>query len=74
VPFPVGEDIIEVLLQGALDRPQEAILFERWSYDQEAGSIAWRKSKRGPWKTAELTRPWGSIRERANLPEAIPYA
>ncbi|MGY3478515.1 tyrosine-type recombinase/integrase [Bradyrhizobium ottawaense] len=74
VPFPVGEDIIEVLLQGILDRPREAILFERWSYDQEAGSIVWRRSERGPWKTAELTRPWRSIRERAGLPEAIPYA
>jgi integrase len=74
VPFPVGEDIIEVLLQGILDRPKEAILFERWGYDQEAGSIVWRRSKRGPWKTAELTRPWRSIRERARLPEAIPYA
>jgi integrase len=74
VPFPVGEDIIEVLLQGILDRPKEAILFERWSYDQEAGSIVWKRSKRGPWKTAELTRPWRSIRERAKLPEAIPYA
>lgn len=74
VPFPVGEDIIEVLLQGILDRPKEATLFERWGYDQEAGSIVWRRSKRGPWKTAELTRPWRSIRERARLPEAIPYA
>jgi integrase len=74
VPFPVGEDIIEALLQGILDRPKEAILFERWSYEQEAGGIVWRKSKRGPWKTAELTRPWRSIRERAGLPEAIPYA
>lgn len=74
VPFPVGEDIIEVLLQGVLDRPKEATLFERWSYEQEAGSIVWRRSKRGPWKTAELTRPWRAIRERARLPEAIPYA
>ena len=74
VPFPVGEDIIEVLLQGILDRPKEAILFERWGYNQEAGSIVWRRSERGPWKTAELTRPWRSIRERARLPEAIPYA
>jgi hypothetical protein len=57
-----------------LDRPKEAPLFERWSYKQEAGSIVWRRSERGPWKTAELTRPWHAIRERAGLPEAIPYA
>ena len=58
VPFPVGEDIIEVLLQGVLDRPKEATLFERWSHDQEAGSIVWRRSKRGPWKTAALQLPF----------------
>ena len=28
---------------------------------------------RGPWSTSELTRPWQAIRERAGLPEAIPY-
>jgi integrase len=74
VPIPVGGDVIEVLLPGILGRPKEAPLFERWSYEQEAGSIVWRKSERGPWKTAELTRPWHAIRERAGLPEAIPYA
>ncbi|MBV9566282.1 MAG: tyrosine-type recombinase/integrase [Bradyrhizobium sp.] len=74
VPVPVGEDIIEVLLPAISDRPMEAPLFERWSYEQEPGSIVWKKSKRGPWKTAELTRPWNALRERAGLPEAIPYA
>lgn len=74
VLVPVGEDVIEVLLPGILNRPKDAPLFERWSYEQESGSIVWKKSKRGPWKTAELTRPWHAIRERAGLPEAIPYA
>ena len=32
VPVPVGEDIIEVLLPGILDRPRDAPLFERWSH------------------------------------------
>jgi integrase len=73
VPVPVGEDVIEVL-SPILNRPKEAPLFERWSYEQEAGSIVWRKSERGPWKTAELSRPWHAIRERARLPEVIPYA
>ena len=73
VPVPVGEDVIEVL-SPILNRPKEALLFERWSYEQEAGSIVWRKSERGPWKTAELSRPWHAIRERARLPEVIPYA
>lgn len=73
VPVPVGEDVIEVL-SPVLNRPKEAPLFERWSYEQEAGSIVWRKSERGPWKTAELSRPWHAIRERARMPEVIPYA
>lgn len=73
VPVPVGDDVIEVL-SPILNRPKEAPLFERWSYEQEAGSIVWRKSERGPWKTAELSRPWHAIRERARLPEVIPYA
>jgi len=74
VPVPVGEDVIEVLLPAILGRPKEAPLFERWSYKQGAGSMVWRKSERGPWKKAELTRPWHAIRDRAALPEAIPYA
>jgi hypothetical protein len=70
----LGEDIIEVLLSEILDRPKEAPLFERWRHEQAAGSVVWRKSERGPWKTAELTRPWHAIRERAQLTEVIPYA
>lgn len=73
VPIPVGEDVIEIL-SPVLSRPKEAPLFERWSYEQEAGSIVWRKSERGPWKTAEISRPWHAIRERARMPEVIPYA
>ncbi|GLR90546.1 integrase [Bradyrhizobium iriomotense] len=74
VPVPVGEDVIEVLLPAILGRPKDAPLFERWSYKQGAASMIWRKSERGPWKKAELTRPWHAIRDRAALPEAIPYA
>ncbi|EAQ36288.1 Phage integrase [Nitrobacter sp. Nb-311A] len=74
VPIPVGQDVIEALLPAIAGRPNEAPLLERWSYDQEAGSIAWKKSERAPWKTAELVRPWRAIRERAGLPAAIPYA
>jgi integrase len=69
----LGEDIIEVLLSEILDRPKEAPLFERWRHEQAAGSFC-LKSERGPWKTAELTRPWYAIRERAQLTEVIPYA
>jgi integrase len=74
VPIPVGDDVIEALLPAIIGRPSEAPLFERWRYEQEAGSIAWKKSERGPWKQAELARPWQAVRERAGLPEVIPYA
>lgn len=74
VPVPVGDDVIEVLLPAIVGRSKEAPLFERWGHEQEPHSIAWKKSERGPWKTAELTRPWGAIRQRAGLPEAIPYS
>ncbi|MGJ4940640.1 tyrosine-type recombinase/integrase [Bradyrhizobium sp. HKCCYLS1011] len=74
VPIPVGDDVIEVLLPAIVGRPKQAPLFERWSYKQEPHSIAWTRSERGPWKTAELTRPWQAIRQRAGLPEVIPYS
>jgi hypothetical protein len=43
-------------------------------HEQEPGGIAWKKSERGPWKRGELARPWKAIRERAGMPEVIPYA
>ncbi|WP_315730318.1 MULTISPECIES: tyrosine-type recombinase/integrase [unclassified Bradyrhizobium] len=74
VPVPVGEDVIEVLLPAISGRPKEAPLFERWRYEQRGPNFGWIKSQRGAWKTAELTRPWQAIRERAGLPKVIPYA
>lgn len=74
VPVPVGDDVIEVLLPAIVGRPSDAPLFERWIHEQEPGSIAWKKSERGPWKRGELARPWEAIRERAGMPEVIPYA
>jgi integrase len=74
VPVPVGEDVIDVLLPAIAGRPSDAPLFERWIHEQEPGGVAWKKSERGPWKRAELARPWKAIRERAGMPEVIPYA
>jgi integrase len=74
IPVPVGDDVIEVLLPAIVGRPNEAPLFERWSHKQQPHSISWKKSERGLWKTAELTRPWRAIRQRAGLPEVIPYS
>jgi integrase len=73
-PVPVGDDVMEVLLPAIVGRPSDAPLLERATHEQEPGSIAWRKSERGPWKRAELTRPWYAIRERASMPAVIPYA
>ncbi len=64
VLIPVGDDVIEVLLPAIVGRPKEAPLFERWNHEQEPHSLVWKRSERGPWKTAELTRPWRAIRER----------
>ncbi|MCA6108561.1 tyrosine-type recombinase/integrase [Bradyrhizobium cenepequi] len=75
VPVPVGADVLEVLLPAITGRPNEATLFERWAYEQEPDNIiAWKKSERGPWKKAEIHRPWQLIRDRAGMPEVIPYA
>jgi integrase len=74
VPVPVGEDVIDVLLPAIAGRPSDAPLFERWIHEQEPGGVAWKRSERGPWKRAELARPWKAIRERAGMPEVIPYA
>lgn len=74
VPVPVGADVLDVLLPAMTGRPNEAPLFERWMHEQMLGGIEWRKSERGPWKKAELTRPWQAIRDRAGMPDVIPYA
>jgi integrase len=73
-PVPVGDDVIAVLLPAIAGRPSDAPLFERWIHEQEPRGIVWKKSERGPWKRAELARPWKAIRVRAGMPKVIPYA
>ena len=73
VPVPIGDDVMEVLLPAIVGRPSDAPLFERWIHEQERGGIAWKKSERCAWKRGELARPWNAIRERAGMPEVIPY-
>ena len=74
VAVPLGDDVIETLLPAIVGRPSDAMLFERWIHEQEPNGIEWKRSRRGPWKRAELTRPWHAIRDRAEMPHVIPYA
>ncbi|MEQ1952498.1 integrase [Mesorhizobium sp. CN2-181] len=73
-PVPVGRDVLDELVSVAHGRKGDPALLERWRYKQVAAT-AWEPIGRGPWQAAsELARPWKSIRDRAGLPEAIPYA
>jgi len=75
IAVPVGQDVLDALLPRVTGRQGNATLFERWRHKQVAGSIRWARDARGPWKTpSELVRPWGAARERAGLPDVIPYA
>lgn len=71
---PVGRDVLDALVPITTDRPADAPLFERWRHKQ-ISSIKWERIGRGPWQSpSELVRPWQLIRERAEMPEVIPYA
>jgi len=75
IPVPIGRDVLEVLAPIVVGRSKGAPLFERWRYSQQPGTIRWERSSRGPWQTpSEIVRPWGDIRNKAGLPDVIPYA
>ena len=74
-PVPVGPDVIDALRPAVIGRTNDAPLLERWRHRQIPGAIRWERADRGAWQSAsELLRPWAAIRERAELPDAIPYA
>lgn len=75
-PVPVGMDVLDALLPATTGRPSDAPLLERWRHVQKAGAIGqWERAGRGPWNApSELARPWQEIRDRAKMPDAIPYA
>jgi integrase len=74
VPVPVGIDVLDALRPVVIGRPGDAWLLERWRVKQ-VSATKWERIGRGPWQAAsELARPWTAIRERAELPDAIPYA
>lgn len=75
VPHPVGKDVLDELLPAVTGRASSAPLLERWRHEQRPGGIEWHQTQRGPWQSkSELARPWNAIRERAGMPDAIPYA
>ncbi|MFL9824101.1 integrase [Rhodoplanes sp. SY1] len=64
----VGRDVLAELAPVVTGRPSAAPLLERWRWRQ-ISVTQWVKDRRGPWTAAaELTRPWGLIREKAELP------
>lgn len=73
ITVPVGRDVIDTLASVVTGRSPDAILLERQRYEQVKG-IQWQKAGRGPWQSAEMVRPWQAIKERAELPDMIPYA
>jgi integrase len=75
IAIPIGRDVVDELVPVVASRPGDAPLLERWRHVQEPGGLAWRRDSRGAWlASSEMLRPWAAIRERASLPEAIPYA
>ena len=74
-PVPIGADIVEALFPAIAGRPKDAPLIERWRSKQVAGSIRWERTRRAPWQSSsEINRAWAAIRERAEMPDVIPYA
>ncbi len=74
-PVPVGKDVLDALLPVTTKRADVAPLLERWRWKQAPGGIQWERAGRAPWYSAsEIMRPWHAIRERAEIPDVIPYA
>ena len=76
IPVPVGKDVLDELVPATTGRGGDAPLLERWRHHQvPGGRLQWERAGRGPWQSpSELTRPWQDIRERAEMPDVIPYA
>lgn len=75
ITVPVGRDVLDTLEPIIEGRPIDAPLLERWTSKQMKGSIEWQRTERRAWRSsAEFVRPWQTIRERAKMPDVIPYA
>jgi integrase len=75
ITAPIGADVTEALAPITARRLKDAPLLERWRHVQKPGGVEWERDRRGAWQSsAEIVRPWQSIRERAGLPEVIAYS
>lgn len=75
IAVPVGQDVLDVLLAATVGRGQDEVLLERWRYGQAPGGIEWIKDRRGAWRSSsEINRDWQTIKTRAGLTHADPYA
>lgn len=73
--IPVGRDVLDELVVTTRGRDADAPLLERWRHAQAPGGVEWHRTERGPWlASAEMSRPFNAARERAGLPNAIPYS
>jgi integrase len=77
----IGKDVLDALRSAVLGRPGDALLLERWRYKQVKRhkravlGNTWERDDRSAWRAAsEFDRPWNAIRERAKMPDVIPYA
>ena len=75
IPVPIGRDVVDVLVPLTTGRASDAPLLERWHFKRGTG-LQWERDTRGPWRNRDdlNKKLWPAIRERADMPEVIPYA
>jgi integrase len=71
---PVGRDVLDALVPVVAGRSPDALLLQRWR-SRRCGGLRWERDVRGPWSgSEEIKGLWRAVREKAGLPEVIPYS
>ena len=74
ISVPLPTDVVERLAPAVVGRGAEEVLLMRWRWKQLTPT-KWEKIAREPWGPSHMVRPWGKIREAAEMPaDTIPYA